>query len=30
MQVVNIDGEPVRFFHAIKSGVHRVFVDHPW
>jgi hypothetical protein len=20
----------VRFFHAIKQGVHRVFVDHPW
>jgi granule-bound starch synthase len=28
--VVNIDGESVRFFHAIKKGVHRVFVDHPW
>jgi granule-bound starch synthase len=28
--VVNVDGEPVRFFHAIKSGVHRVFIDHPW
>jgi granule-bound starch synthase len=28
--VVNIDGESVRFFHAIKKGVHRVFIDHPW
>eukprot|EP00878_Enallax_costatus_P000485 GHUV01000577.1.p1 GENE.GHUV01000577.1~~GHUV01000577.1.p1 ORF type:complete len:622 (+),score=214.06 GHUV01000577.1:161-1867(+) len=28
--VVNVDGEPVRFFHAIKQGVHRVFIDHPW
>jgi granule-bound starch synthase len=28
--VVNVDGEQVRFFHAIKQGVHRVFVDHPW
>lgn len=28
--VVNIDGEQVRFFHAVKKGVHRVFVDHPW
>ncbi|KIZ00339.1 hypothetical protein MNEG_7624 [Monoraphidium neglectum] len=27
---INIEGEPVRFFHAIKKGVHRVFVDHPW
>lgn len=27
---VNVDGENVRFFHAIKKGVHRVFVDHPW
>jgi hypothetical protein len=30
MQTVNVDGESVRFFHAIKSGVHRVFIDHPW
>jgi hypothetical protein len=29
-QTVNVDGENVRFFHAIKSGVHRVFIDHPW
>ncbi|GBF91060.1 granule-bound starch synthase [Raphidocelis subcapitata] len=28
--VVDIDGEEVRFFHAVKKGVHRVFVDHPW
>jgi len=28
--VINVDGEQVRFFHAIKKGVHRVFVDHPW
>jgi granule-bound starch synthase len=28
--VINIDGESVRFFHAIKQGVHRVFIDHPW
>jgi granule-bound starch synthase len=28
--VVNVDGESVRFFHAIKNGVHRVFIDHPW
>eukprot|EP00195_Chlamydomonas_chlamydogama_P008203 CAMPEP_0202903866 /NCGR_PEP_ID=MMETSP1392-20130828/26767_1 /ASSEMBLY_ACC=CAM_ASM_000868 /TAXON_ID=225041 /ORGANISM="Chlamydomonas chlamydogama, Strain SAG 11-48b" /LENGTH=611 /DNA_ID=CAMNT_0049591215 /DNA_START=59 /DNA_END=1891 /DNA_ORIENTATION=+ len=28
--VVNVDGQEVRFFHAIKKGVHRVFVDHPW
>ena len=28
--VVNVDGEDVRFFHAVKKGVHRVFVDHPW
>ncbi len=28
--VINVDGEPVRFFHAIKNGVHRVFIDHPW
>lgn len=27
--VVNIDGENVRFFHSIKKGVHRVWVDHP-
>jgi len=27
--VVDIDGEPVRFFHAVQKGVHRVFVDHP-
>ena len=28
--VLNIDGQEVRFFHAVKKGVHRVFVDHPW
>ncbi|GAX78592.1 hypothetical protein CEUSTIGMA_g6031.t1 [Chlamydomonas eustigma] len=28
--VINVDGEDVRFFHAVKKGVHRVFVDHPW
>ncbi len=28
--VITIDGEPVRFFHSIKKGVHRVWVDHPW
>ena len=28
--VVNVDGEDVRFFHSIKDGVHRVWVDHPW
>jgi len=28
--VINVDGEEVRFFHAFKKGVHRVFVDHPW
>lgn len=27
---VNVDGEDVRFFHSIKDGVHRVWVDHPW
>lgn len=27
---VNVDGETVRFFHAINKGVHRVFIDHPW
>jgi len=27
---VQIDGEEVRFFHALQKGVHRVFVDHPW
>lgn len=27
---INVDGEDVRFFHAVKKGVHRVFVDHPW
>jgi granule-bound starch synthase len=25
-----IDGEEVRYFHAFKKGVHRVFIDHPW
>lgn len=25
-----IDGEIVRFFHSVKAGVHRVWVDHPW
>ncbi|KAG2449804.1 hypothetical protein HYH02_005327 [Chlamydomonas schloesseri] len=28
--VVDIMGEKVRFFHSIKKGVHRVWVDHPW
>jgi granule-bound starch synthase len=26
---VNVDGEDVRFFHTVKKGVHRVWVDHP-
>ena len=26
---IDIDGEPVRFFHTVKAGVHRVWVDHP-
>ncbi len=28
--VINVNGENVRFFHAVKKGVHRVFIDHPW
>jgi granule-bound starch synthase len=28
--VIKVDGQDVRFFHAVKKGVHRVFVDHPW
>ncbi|GIL71724.1 hypothetical protein Vretimale_841 [Volvox reticuliferus] len=28
--VVDIMGEKVRFFHSIKKGVHRVWIDHPW
>ncbi|GLC41125.1 hypothetical protein PLESTB_001794100 [Pleodorina starrii] len=28
--VVDVMGEKVRFFHSIKQGVHRVWVDHPW
>ena len=28
--MLNIDGQEVRFFHAFKKGVHRVFIDHPW
>ena len=28
--VINVDGEDVRFFHSIKNGVHRVWIDHPW
>ncbi|KAJ9528241.1 hypothetical protein QJQ45_014218, partial [Haematococcus lacustris] len=28
--VIKVDGQDVRFFHSIKKGVHRVFVDHPW
>jgi granule-bound starch synthase len=28
--VIKVDGEDVRFFHSIKKGVHRVWVDHPW
>lgn len=27
---LNIGGEQVRFFHTVKAGVHRVWVDHPW
>lgn len=27
--VVEVDGEPVRFFHTHKKGVDRVFIDHP-
>lgn len=27
---VDVCGETVRFFHAKKQGVDRVFVDHPW
>jgi hypothetical protein len=27
--VINVMGEDVRFFHAKKKGVDRVFVDHP-
>ena len=26
----NVLGEEVRFFHSIKKGVHRVWIDHPW
>lgn len=26
---VNVDGEDVRFFHTVKKGVHRVWIDHP-
>lgn len=26
---INVDGEDVRFFHTVKKGVHRVWVDHP-
>lgn len=25
---IDVDGEEVRFFHTIKQGVHRVWVDH--
>ncbi|GFR42632.1 hypothetical protein Agub_g3568 [Astrephomene gubernaculifera] len=28
--VIDVMGEKVRFFHSIKEGVHRVWVDHPW
>ncbi|KXZ51655.1 hypothetical protein GPECTOR_11g109 [Gonium pectorale] len=28
--VINVMGEQVRFFHSIKKGVHRVWIDHPW
>jgi granule-bound starch synthase len=28
--VLKIDGQDVRFFHSVKQGVHRVWVDHPW
>lgn len=27
---INVMGEDVRFFHTVKKGVHRVWVDHPW
>ena len=27
--VINVLGEDVRFFHANKKGVDRVFIDHP-
>ncbi|PSC71300.1 GBSSIb [Micractinium conductrix] len=27
---VNVMGEDVRFFHTVKKGVHRVWIDHPW
>lgn len=26
---INVLGEEIRFFHSNKSGVDRVFVDHP-
>ncbi len=27
--VINVNGEPVRFFHTKKKGVDRVWIDHP-
>ena len=27
---VEIDGQEVRYFHTVKDGVDRVWVDHPW
>lgn len=28
--VQNINGEDVRYFHAKKDGVERVWIDHPF
>jgi granule-bound starch synthase len=28
--MIEVDGEEVRFFHTVKQGVHRVWIDHPW
>ncbi|CAG9462036.1 unnamed protein product [Pedinophyceae sp. YPF-701] len=28
--VIDVMGEPVRFFHTVDKGVDRVWVDHPW
>lgn len=27
---MEIEGETVGFFHSVRAGVHRIFVDHPW
>lgn len=27
---IPVDGEEVGFFHTIKNGVQRVWIDHPW